>query len=144
MIPRPFASDGSGSGASTNVAGRLLPTAIMTDVSRTIRRVQGLYYVATGLWPVVAVDSYMSAAGQESHAWAARTLGAAVAAVGVALAAELVPDRVARGLALGTAVVLAAGATYFAARGKGVPVNVTDGLLQAGFAAFAGRSIVRT
>jgi hypothetical protein len=102
--------------------------------SRTVRRIQGVYYVATGLWPVVATDHYMDATGQTSHAWAARTLGAAVAGLGLALAADVIPDRHARRASIGAAVLLAAGAAYFVARGKGLLVNGGDGAVQVGFA----------
>ncbi len=114
----------------------------MTDLTSTIRRVQGAYYVATGLWPVVAVHHYMDATGQEGHAWAARALGGAVAALGLALVLDVLPDRHARRASIGTSVLLAAGAAYFVARGKGVPVNATDGAIQIGFAlaALLGRT----
>lgn len=90
--------------------------------------------MVTGLWPVVAVQHYMDATGQEGHAWAARALGGVVAAIGAVLAVDALPQRAARGTAIASSVLLAAGAAYFAARGKGVPVNVTDGAIQVGFA----------
>lgn len=112
----------------------------MTDSLRTVRRAQGVYYVATGLWPVVAVRHYMAATGQESHPWAARILGGVVVVVGVALAAELVPASLAKRVSLATAALLATGAAYFAIRGKGVAVNSVDGALQVAFAIAAARS----
>lgn len=112
----------------------------MTEIARTVRRSQGLYYVATGLWPVVATHHYMTSVGQDSHPWAARILGVVVAGLGAALAADVLPERWSRRLAIGTAVMLGAGAAVFVARGKGVPVNLTDGLVQAGFAITAART----
>ena len=99
------------------------------------RRAQGLYYVATGLWPAVFPQHYMEATGQESHQRAAQVLGVAVAALGGVLALDLLPRRVARWAGIGVAGTLAAGAAYFVARGKGIPVNATDGLVQLVFAA---------
>lgn len=98
-------------------------------------RSQGLYYVVTGMWPVLATDHYMRATGQESHRGVAQALGGAVAALGVALAAEVLPKRVARWAGIGTAAALAAGAVYFAARGRGVPVNLGDAAVQVAFIA---------
>lgn len=114
----------------------------MKDLSHGIRRVQGAYYVASGLWPVLAVQHYMDATGQESHASVARTLGGVVAAFGLALACDVLPEKTARRLSVASALLLGAGAAYFAARGKGVPVNVTDGALQVAFAisALVGRT----
>lgn len=98
------------------------------------RRTQGLYYVASGLWPAVFPHHYMQATGQESHQHVAQVLGVAVAALGGALALDVLPRRVARWAGIGTALALGAGAAYFVARGKGVPVNTTDGLIQLVFA----------
>jgi hypothetical protein len=97
-------------------------------------RAQGLYYVATGLWPVVSADHYMRATGQESHGGVAQALGGVVAALGVALLVDALPARATRWVGLGSAVALAAGGLYFAARGRGLPVNLTDAALQLGFA----------
>lgn len=98
------------------------------------RRAQGLYYVASGLWPAVFPHHYMQATGQESHQRVAQVLGVAVAALGGALALDVLPPRVARWAGIGTAIALGAGAAYFVARGKGIPVNATDGLVQLAFA----------
>ena len=106
----------------------------MTNNAWWPRRVQGAYYVATGLWPVVATHHYMRAAGQDSHPNAARIAGGAVAALGVALALDLMPPRAARIAGIGAALLLASGAAYFAVRGRGVPVNATDGAIQLAFA----------
>ena len=99
------------------------------------RRAQGLYYVATGLWPAVFPHHYMEATGQASHQHVAQVLGVAVASLGVALALDVLPRPVARWAGIGTALALGAGAAYFVARGKGIPVNASDGLVQLVFAA---------
>ncbi len=97
-------------------------------------RAQGAYYIASGLWPVVAVDHYMRATGQESHAAVAQVLGGVVAGIGVALVAGLVPPRARKWVGAGTAIALGAGGAYFAVRGKGLPVNLTDAAVQLAFA----------
>ncbi len=106
----------------------------MTDNAWWPRRIQGAYYVVTGLWPVVATEHYMRATGQESHAGVARALGGAVAALGVALALDLIPRRPARWVGIGSALLLGSGGAYFAARGRGVPTNATDTAMQLAFA----------
>jgi len=97
-------------------------------------RTQGVYYIASGLWPVVAIGHYMRATGQESHGAVAQVLGGVLAGLGVALVAGLVPPRARTWVGAGTAIALGAGGTYFAVRGKGLPVNLTDSLVQAAFA----------
>jgi len=98
-------------------------------------RTQGAYYLATGLWPVIFTDHYMRHTGQESHRGVAQTLGVAVAALGAALAGGVMPARAARWVGISSALALAAGGSYFAARGRGVPVNLTDAVVQLAFAA---------
>lgn len=97
-------------------------------------RAQGAYYIATGLWPVVALDHYMRATGQQSHGNAARILGAVVAGLGVAMVAGVIPPRARKWVGAGTAIALGAGGAYFAALGRGRPVNLTDAAIQGAFA----------
>ncbi|CAN5374820.1 hypothetical protein BH11MYX1_BH11MYX1_02330 [soil metagenome] len=107
----------------------------MNDRLLWTMRTQGAYYVVTGLWPVVALDHYMRATGQQSHGAVARVLGGVVAGVGVALAAGLIPPRARKWVGAGTAVALCAGGAYFGATGHGRAVNFTDAAIQAAFAA---------
>lgn len=103
------------------------------------RRAQGIYYVVTGLWPVVFPRHYMDSTEQESHQVVAQVLGGVVAAIGGALALDVVPARASRWVGLGSALALGAGGAYFAIRGKGVPVNATDAVVQAVFAVASAR-----
>ena len=51
----------------------------------TVRRVQGAWYVATGIWPVVSLRSFAGVAGPKPDPFQTRTTGITYAAAGVAL-----------------------------------------------------------
>jgi|SRR5579884_429096 len=46
---------------------------------------QGLYYVLTGLWPLVALATYQQATGHEGDVWVLQAVGVLVLAVGATL-----------------------------------------------------------
>lgn len=65
--------------------------------------VQGLFYVTTGLWPVVHLRSFEALTGRKRDPWLVRTTGALIAAVGTALlVGARGPSRKAAGVAATT------------------------------------------
>jgi hypothetical protein len=48
---------------------------------------QGVFYVATGLWPVIHLKSFEAVSGKKTDTWLVQTTGALIAAVGAALVA---------------------------------------------------------
>jgi hypothetical protein len=70
-----------------------------------VARAQGLFYVTSGLWPVVHYPSFEAATGPKVDRWLVKTIGGLIAAVGVALLAGSSRDRV---LGVGSALVLGA------------------------------------
>jgi hypothetical protein len=51
-----------------------------------IRRIQGAYYLATGVWPLIHRRSFEAISGKKRDFWLAETVGAITAAVGLTLA----------------------------------------------------------
>ncbi|MFH5804425.1 hypothetical protein ACG2DA_10255, partial [Alienimonas sp. DA493] len=54
-------------------------------MSRWARRLlvgQGLYYVATGVWPLVHIRSFEFVTGPKTDDWLVQTVGALVLAIG--------------------------------------------------------------
>ena len=51
----------------------------------TVRRVQGAWYVATGLWPLLSLRTFAAVAGPKPDAFQTRTTGMTYAAAGFAL-----------------------------------------------------------
>jgi hypothetical protein len=95
--------------------------------------VQGAYYVASGLWPVVGLASFYLVTGPKREGWLVRTFGLLVAAIGfVLLRARRPGDRhVARRVATASGVALAAADTAFVLRGRIRPVYLVDAAAEA-------------
>jgi hypothetical protein len=121
------------------VAGAsLAPGRRMTTTPRTAPLIQGLFYVTTGLWPIVHLRSFEAVTGPKYDKWLARTLGGLVTAVGAALIAgafELRPSRSLRLLGIGSAVALGLADVVYAARGRISKVYLGDALAEGALAA---------
>jgi hypothetical protein len=90
---------------------------------------QGLFYVATGLWPIIHLRSFERVTGPKVDKWLVRTFGALISAVGAALIAgafEPKPSRAITILGIGSAVALGAADLIYAARGRISKVYLGD------------------
>jgi len=103
--------------STVSITGRTAaaPAAAGTSVAA----VQGLFYVAAGLWPLVHTDSFLSVTGPKTDLWLVYTVGVLVAAVGLVLLAaarsgRITPEVVL--LACGCALALAGIDVVFVAR----------------------------
>jgi hypothetical protein len=47
--------------------------------------VQGLYYLATGLWPIFHINSFLLVTGPKTDLWLVKTVGILVAVIGAVL-----------------------------------------------------------
>ncbi|MGH9889746.1 MAG: Rieske 2Fe-2S domain-containing protein, partial [bacterium] len=111
-------------------------TALQPPLTRTTRVVQGAYYVATGLWPVLHLRSFEAVTGRKKHGWLIRALGGAIAAVGAALlTSEVATPRRAPRLGLGAAVALGLAGVFLVATRRGSRAYLADAAVEAGFAA---------
>lgn len=50
-----------------------------------LARLQGIFYLVTGLWPVFEVESFMAVTGPKTDIWLVRTVGLLIAATGSVL-----------------------------------------------------------
>lgn len=70
----------------------------------TLALIQGVYYIITGIWSLVDIDSFIMVTGPKCDIWLVRTVGAMVIPIGVTLLLAAI------GKELGIqAIVLAAG-----------------------------------
>jgi uncharacterized protein (DUF2236 family) len=51
------------------------------------------YYLATGLWPILHIRSFMAITGPKRDQWLVKAMGAVVAAVGAAVALSSLRER---------------------------------------------------
>lgn len=90
---------------------------------------QGVFYMASGLWPVVHLRSFEAVTGPKLDKWLVRTMGGLIAAVGAALAVgafEPRPSWALRVLGIGSAVALAGFDVLYASRGRISKVYYAD------------------
>ncbi|HEX3773341.1 MAG TPA: hypothetical protein VHV51_02695 [Polyangiaceae bacterium] len=57
----------------------------LTRVASFVSGLQGAYFVATGLWPLLHMRSFLSVTGPKTDLWLVRSFGLLVTAVGLAL-----------------------------------------------------------
>jgi len=138
---------------ATTPTGPAFPSAIPVRSERPIMLVQGLYYLATGIWPVINIASFEAVTGPKYDTWLVRTVGLVLTVVGLTL---LIAARKMRAgmstavLAIGTALVLAVVDVVFVAGGQIRPVYLLDAVAEIGLVAWwiwsmlpAGPEVVR-
>lgn len=98
----------------------------------SLARVQGVYYVVSGLWPLVHLRSFLFVTGPKAEHWLVRTVGLLTTVIGTQLlvtARRGEPAAVAP-LGAGAAVAFAAVDTIYVARGRIRPVYLLDAVVQ--------------
>jgi hypothetical protein len=106
---------------------------------RRLALAQGLFYVATGVWPLVDIDSFQRVTGPKTDLWLVKTVGVLITVIGgtllAAAAREEGDGREAALLGAGSALALAAIDTVYAARGTISPIYLADAAVEVGLAA---------
>ena len=108
---------------------------------------QGLFYLATGAWPLVDRASFEKVTGPKTDFWLVRTVGALVAVVGVGLlvaARERHASVASRVVAGGAAAALAAVDIVYAGTGRIAPIYLVDAAVELALASsWVGTSLPR-
>jgi hypothetical protein len=110
------------------------PAGYAASAGTSVAVVQGLYYLATGVWPLIHIESFMDVTGRKTDLWLVYTVGALVSVVGLVLlnAARGRPvSSDAALLAVGCAVALAGIDVVFVARRVIDPIYLADAGVQA-------------
>jgi hypothetical protein len=95
-------------------------------------RLLALYYLVTGIWPIVHLRSFYAVTGRKREGWLVQTFGALIAGTGAALAQKQsgagreVQERV----AFSAGVALVASELIFVARRRISPIYLADALLE--------------
>ena len=98
----------------------LAPPIRAANPFRRVAAVQGIYFVITGLWPVLGIDSFQAVTGPKTDLWLVYAIGCLVAAIGAALLVAAGSGRTTPEvavLAVGSAVALAGIDLEFVVRG---------------------------
>lgn len=96
---------------------------------RLVLNVQAVYYIVSGIWPIVHMDSFIAVTGPKQDLWLVITVGAQIVAVGVALvvgAARRVPTVATATLAIGVALALTAVDVVYVFAGRISAIYLAD------------------
>ncbi|MBV8759787.1 MAG: hypothetical protein JO257_21030 [Deltaproteobacteria bacterium] len=91
---------------------------------------QGVFYIATGLWPILHLRSFLRVTGPKRDTWLVQTLGGLIAAVGAALLVDK-----SRTLGIASAMTLGVADVTFAGKGRISPVYFADAVAEGALAA---------
>lgn len=104
------------------------------SVARWLAGFQGLFYLITGLWPVVHLKSFMAVTGPKTDLWLVEAFGLLIAAFGLVLVYAAIFRKVSQLLelaALAVAATLAFIDVYYVTRGEISKVYLADAAPQA-------------
>jgi len=128
-------------------ASLLNPPAVQAapSLARGTAAVQGLYYLGTGVWPLVSLDAFLAVTGPKTDLWLVQAFGGLVAVVGIALlvAAWRGVSAEAVTLAVGGALALAAVDVVFVSKRVIGPVYLLDAVAEVGLLAGWGLAAAR-
>jgi hypothetical protein len=118
---------------TTSIAPRYAVTPYARRRARNLARVQGTFYAASGMWPLVCMKSFEAVTGPKADRWLVRTVSALLSVSGLAIwragkRGRLTPDMAA--LAAGTAGVLAAIDIAYVAKGRIRRVYLLDAAVE--------------
>jgi hydrogenase/urease accessory protein HupE len=96
-----------------------------------VAALQGVYYIATGVWPILNMYSFEAVTGPKTDDWLVRTVGVLVIVVGLVLLSAAMKRQVGAPIAIlgiGTAFGMAFIDFFYAMRGVIWPIYMLDGL----------------
>ena len=103
------------------------------DLPQVMALAQGLYYLVTGIWPLVSIGTFQKVTGPKVDLWLVKTTGVLITAIGLVLTRaglrERVPDEVPL-LAVCSAVGLSGIDVVYTARGRISPIYLLDALAE--------------
>ena len=96
-----------------------------------LARLQGLYYFATGIWPLLSMRSFEAVTGPKADRWLVKTVGVLVAVIGASLLqGERRPSPSLATLGAASAAGLGAVETIYTARRRISRVYLLDAVLE--------------
>src|SRR5215212_9273581 len=103
------------------------------DLGALIALAQGIFYLATGVWPLVSIRSFEAVTGPKADRWLVKTAGVLITAIGAGLTLagrrkSVTPEL--RLLAVGSALGLTGIDVVYVARGRIAKVYLLDALAE--------------
>ena len=109
---------------------------------RAVLVVQGVYYLITGIWPLVSIATFEAVTGPKTDDWLVQTVGVLAAVIGATLlvgACVVPPAREAVTLSVLSILGFAAVDVVFVLRGTISPIYLADAAIQSVAFNWAGR-----
>ena len=99
---------------------------------RRVALAQGLFYIATGLWPIASIASFEAVTGRKRERWLVKAMGGLIAAVGAALVvgSRERGSRAVRALGIGSAAALGAADVVYATKRRISRVYLADAAVE--------------
>src|SRR5574338_664749 len=95
---------------------------------------QGLYFAATGIWPLLHMPSFEAVTGPKTDKWLVRTVGVLVGVIGGVLISAAARNKITgevAALGIGSAAGLGAIDTIYTSSGRIAPVYLVDAVIEA-------------
>jgi hypothetical protein len=105
------------------------------DVATTL---QGIYYLTSGLWPILHMSSFEKVTGPKRDNWLVKTVGALITAIGSTLlfsASREPRSETARSLGISTALALIGIDSIYSIRGTIPKIYLIDAAVEAAIVA---------
>jgi hypothetical protein len=105
----------------------------------TTSLVQGLYYLVTGVWPLISIRTFQMVSGPKRDLWLVKTAGTLIGVIGAALALGGWRRRVTPELSvlgIGSAVGIGCIDIVYVRRGVIWPVYLAEAFVEIGLTAF--------
>ncbi len=102
---------------------------VVSPLRQVVAGGHALYYLVTGIWPLLHMPSFLRVTGPKTDLWLVRTVGALIAVVGLALGRAALRRRVTPDIALlatGSAAALTAIDVIYVASGRIAPIYLLD------------------
>jgi hypothetical protein len=100
---------------------------------------QGVYFVATGVWPLVSIRTFMAVTGPKTDLWLVKTVGVLVTVIGATILCAAYRRRIDLEilvLAVGSAAALTAIDVIYVSKRVIAPIYLADAVLEIGLIAW--------
>lgn len=99
---------------------------------RRVPVIQGVYFLLTGVWPLISMRTFEAVTGPKVDRWLVKTVGVLVAVIGASLLADARrPSRGSRMLGIGSAAGLGGVDVVYSLRGRISKIYLLDAVLEA-------------
>jgi hypothetical protein len=100
---------------------------------RFVAAIQGLYYLLTGVWPLISIGTFQMVTGPKTDLWLVKTVGVIITVMGLVLLSAALHARITFEvvlLAIGSAAALTAIDVVYVTRRVISPVYLLDAVLE--------------